>query len=516
MSREEYLNGLTSFIQSSDYAIKKFAEEMGWHWPLSVRREPWSPHVQSSEVLRDALDSQNLNEYSDEPLLPSASVPLPSSANFTITIDAETQRDLLLPYKSSAGPDTRRPPTSAGELTTNFTREERLAMYEHTIQNAAGVATPHELISMEASNPMDNQPKELSGLELMKAMRDFKRRRQAYRTKVSTKNKSQTQVTRELIHNMMVYLGVEELEHETAYKQGDTIDVPQSSSNQKKSVERKNVAPMLRHLHGKKDGRECNKYNDPKSRREHGGDFWNGQKRRREHETSRSRSTVENEREHGLEFNRDKRKYNKRKQGAEYHKGNHEDKRFKYESRWNESDGRSRGRKYDRCSEKESKLKSSIDFSYEGLHEDFHVKEHNESSTKVIAKLQRNKYESVRLEKKFDSLNCTNKKIKEEDNWDKILEKRRGEKEEYSEGREISSHESQSSYSDRDHKAQSSKDRRKQKLKKKKMKRKHKKKQKHKKDKHSWYRSESEESLSDIDYRYKTSKTDVQVKESSF
>lgn len=40
----------------------------------------------------------------------------------------------------------------------------------------------------------EEQPKELSGLELAKAMRDFKRRRQAYRTKVSTKNKSHTEV----------------------------------------------------------------------------------------------------------------------------------------------------------------------------------------------------------------------------------------------------------------------------------------------------------------------------------
>lgn len=54
----------------------------------------------------------------------------------------------VLYYHSLAGPDTRRPPTSAGELTANFTSEERLAMYEYTLQNAAGVATPQEILPL--------------------------------------------------------------------------------------------------------------------------------------------------------------------------------------------------------------------------------------------------------------------------------------------------------------------------------------------------------------------------------
>lgn len=107
-------------------------------------------------------------------------------------------------------PDLRHPPASAGELTVNFTREERLALYEHTLKNATSVAIPPELLPMEAGASSETQPKELSGLELKKAMRDFKRRRQAYRTKISTKNKSQTEVTREIIHNMMALLGMQE------------------------------------------------------------------------------------------------------------------------------------------------------------------------------------------------------------------------------------------------------------------------------------------------------------------
>lgn len=38
------------------------------------------------QVVGNALDSQNRSEYSDEPLLPSASLPSSSSANFTVTL----------------------------------------------------------------------------------------------------------------------------------------------------------------------------------------------------------------------------------------------------------------------------------------------------------------------------------------------------------------------------------------------------------------------------------------------
>lgn len=115
-----------------------------------------------------------------------------------------------------AGPDCRTPPKSAGELVANFSKEERLALYEYTLKHAAPVVKPPELLSPEevlhSHNPTSG---DLTPLELKKAMRDFKRRRQAYRTKVSTKNKSQVQVTREIIHNMMVFLGTEEIEHKT-------------------------------------------------------------------------------------------------------------------------------------------------------------------------------------------------------------------------------------------------------------------------------------------------------------
>lgn len=51
------------------------------------------------------------------------------------------------------------------------------------------------MILQKSETPGDGEePKELTGLELKKALRDFKRRRQTYRTKVSTKDKNYTEV----------------------------------------------------------------------------------------------------------------------------------------------------------------------------------------------------------------------------------------------------------------------------------------------------------------------------------
>ncbi|KAK7065157.1 hypothetical protein SK128_013228 [Halocaridina rubra] len=200
-SRREYIEGLQNFIEKSSSIIEKFSNNIGW----SPQRDR-----QVSRVIHKPLDEEGKNEYSEEPLLPSSNF---NPAN-KITIDAEKQREILQPFWKETGYDSRQTPSSAGEMTVNFSKEERLALYEYSVKHAPSVAKPPELLSVEdVLNNKDHlaaSTDKLSPLELKKAMRDLKRRRQAYRTKVSTKNKSQTQVTREIIHNMMVFLGVEE------------------------------------------------------------------------------------------------------------------------------------------------------------------------------------------------------------------------------------------------------------------------------------------------------------------
>lgn len=211
-SRSEYLSNLEDFLETARDNLRNFTETLGW----TEIKDVTDMHSNSEKT----RSPEKSNEFNEEPLLPA----IPVKGVSAITIDADVQRNVLAAYRRPDAPDQRQPPLAAGELIANFSRQERVALYEYTLQNAAGVAPPPELSMMENVFKKEEQPKELSGLELAKAMRDFKRRRQAYRTKVSTKNKSHTEVAREIIHNMMVYIGATELETDAPHQTSELRD----------------------------------------------------------------------------------------------------------------------------------------------------------------------------------------------------------------------------------------------------------------------------------------------------
>lgn len=104
LARQDYLQSLTGFIQSSRDAIKKFTQEMGWTVPperprSKMENSPLSSHTKCPETSQNGMDTRIYNEYSNEPLLPSNLVS--STPIFNVTIDANRQRNLLLPYKQT-------------------------------------------------------------------------------------------------------------------------------------------------------------------------------------------------------------------------------------------------------------------------------------------------------------------------------------------------------------------------------------------------------------------------------
>ncbi|KAK8753206.1 hypothetical protein OTU49_003273 [Cherax quadricarinatus] len=104
LARQDYLQSLTGFIQSSRDAIKKFTQEMGWTVPperprSKMENSPLSSHTKCPEASQNGMDTRIYNEYSNEPLLPSNLVS--STPIFNVTIDANRQRNLLLPYKQT-------------------------------------------------------------------------------------------------------------------------------------------------------------------------------------------------------------------------------------------------------------------------------------------------------------------------------------------------------------------------------------------------------------------------------
>lgn len=152
-------------------------------------------------------ESPDSNPYSDEPFLPSptlrgsSTAPHPSSV---VHIDAEKQREILKPFWKSASPDTRSPPRCLAEEWLLFSTEERRALHQYALQHTVPPPTPPELLLKQPEPSADN----LTDVELKKRQRDMTRRRQAYRT-TATGSKSLTEVTREMIDNIMEMIGAE-------------------------------------------------------------------------------------------------------------------------------------------------------------------------------------------------------------------------------------------------------------------------------------------------------------------
>nr|XP_045581076.1 uncharacterized protein LOC123744894 isoform X2 [Procambarus clarkii] len=458
-SREDYLGRLKRFIQSSSDVVKKFSLEMGWR--SSLDRAMSQPEESSSfNCTRrrwssgKGMNTQMHNEYSAEPFLPSDFV---SSASNIVTIGYE---------------DTRQPPSSAGELMVNFSREERLAMYEYSLQNASSVAVPPEILPLETLAPVDNQPKGLSELELKQALRDFKRRRQAYRTKVSTKNKSQTQVTREIIHNMMVILGAEELDTETPKYSVASVNLLEHNCSQKNIEVKNNFAAESKFM--PRDKNETNNIRssaekDTKSNRPNELKFgW------RDHENHKCRSKRWKHEKHydilcnshlknhftcEKEYEKESQKWSKnersRKHEAMFNKDNCTDKKYL-----------PRGKKYKigvgkcekaykavacRYNDNEKNEKYSDKHSYERFENEIniHSAEHD-ASVKAFDKLHDCKFK-IRKDRSFKK--DTTKMIKNSlgEEFEDIV------KVEYNKDGKISTLESNSNYSQKDDIARSSK-----------------------------------------------------------
>lgn len=94
-SREDYLSTLNSFNNSSNDVIMHFTKEIGWTKPPDGNNM-----LEIHKGTEKVSETNSINGYSEEPLLPSF---LPSAPHsFSVKIDAEKQRNILLPYRKNA------------------------------------------------------------------------------------------------------------------------------------------------------------------------------------------------------------------------------------------------------------------------------------------------------------------------------------------------------------------------------------------------------------------------------
>ncbi|XP_018017175.1 U11/U12 small nuclear ribonucleoprotein 48 kDa protein [Hyalella azteca] len=146
------------------------------------------------------------NPYSNEPLLPPP-YPIGSSispkSSSRITIDSTLQREILKPFWKSDAADTRPPPSCLAHEWLLFSREERKALYEYVLLHTQAPPPPPQLVLQPVTEINDSKDE----VVIRQQQRDLKRRRQAYRT-AATGSKTLTEVTREMINNVMELIGI--------------------------------------------------------------------------------------------------------------------------------------------------------------------------------------------------------------------------------------------------------------------------------------------------------------------
>ncbi|KAF2352645.1 hypothetical protein FHG87_016598 [Trinorchestia longiramus] len=136
--------------------------------------------------------------------------------------------------------DLRPTPVSLAHEWLLFTRDERVALYEYALQHTQPPPTPPELV-LQPGSVTEGDGKEEAVLR--KHQRDLRRRRQAYRT-AATGSKTLTEVTREVIRNIMELIGVPvDTPHKTdlcqtksSYYNADPSNISVSSSSDPKNI----------------------------------------------------------------------------------------------------------------------------------------------------------------------------------------------------------------------------------------------------------------------------------------
>ncbi|XP_076063963.1 uncharacterized protein LOC143038537 isoform X2 [Oratosquilla oratoria] len=200
-TKAAFLEGLSKFIESSERTLEHFLDKIGW----SDFKSPELNTVSDVNSFNREIKLDE-NKYSEELILPSYMISKEKSQH--VIIDAELQKSILEKITDKDAASARPTPSTASELSAEFDTKERLALYEYVIKHTTPPAVLPLVHSMtldpgEITNCDSKDKGQLSHLELMKLERDLKRRRQAYRTKVSTKNKSYSEVLREVVASMM-------------------------------------------------------------------------------------------------------------------------------------------------------------------------------------------------------------------------------------------------------------------------------------------------------------------------
>ncbi|XP_012228138.1 U11/U12 small nuclear ribonucleoprotein 48 kDa protein [Linepithema humile] len=233
-SRKQQLKELKSFTDEINQEITDIVGSLGWTMESvsNVDKEyftcPYDPsHRLTMESFNDHLTScQWKAEGYEKSDIPFSEPTLPANSPFSIKFDEQLQNEVLRKAKEQnlsmqIGMGERLVPRTSDRLLTDFTSDERRALYDYVIANTTKLDIGQDIEDINNLQPQETEEKQLSFLELLIYERNLKRRRAKHKG-VHTNKKSQVEVLREVINQQM--------EIYTDYISGQTISESATSS----------------------------------------------------------------------------------------------------------------------------------------------------------------------------------------------------------------------------------------------------------------------------------------------
>ncbi|XP_035780013.1 U11/U12 small nuclear ribonucleoprotein 48 kDa protein-like [Anopheles albimanus] len=199
MDRKLVIQSLARYINEAEGRINSILESYGWTKEHILQTTSTNNRDAKGEV-------KTRKETAEEEFLPSS---YPADSPFSIHMDTIKQAEAILEdfYQNPAlelgvpleDICTRNPPSNIAELQRNFTREERLSLYRHAVNNTRRVPEVQDIvISYDNENSSSGGKTTATLTELAAIERDARRRNPKHRV---TKNPlTYTEKIRQLIH----------------------------------------------------------------------------------------------------------------------------------------------------------------------------------------------------------------------------------------------------------------------------------------------------------------------------
>ncbi|XP_058809449.1 U11/U12 small nuclear ribonucleoprotein 48 kDa protein-like [Phymastichus coffea] len=197
---DSVLKEVCGYYQWDIKDVEKVAEENYMICPFN------KSHVVPEKSMHRHLEScewSTLGYTKDCKPLPESAIPTDSP--FTIKFDIELQFKVLQEAKQknpqlNIGTDEKLIPKTSDRLTSDFTRDERKAIYEYVVAHTLAPDVGQDIADL--NKPEKKEERSASLLELIAQERNLKRRKTRYRG-VHTNKKSHLEIMREVVQQQM-------------------------------------------------------------------------------------------------------------------------------------------------------------------------------------------------------------------------------------------------------------------------------------------------------------------------